>query len=210
MWYRRAVIPRRSSLLAFAASLALAAPLALVADVKDPAGGPQEAHAAVSLLLSLDELTAGASHVVVAKAGERRSVWEDLAGGRRIVTYTRFTIERSIGDAPGQEIEVRTLGGVVGQVGQAVAGDAKFAKGERALLFLTPARGAFVVAGMAQGHFPVRADDKGTLRLAPSPDPGSLLPRRGPVLSAREELVGRTVEEAVSAVERVKRARHGR
>jgi hypothetical protein len=204
------VRPRGFSFTLFAAALSIAAPAALLIDAKAPGGGPPQAQAAVSVLLSLGELVGASTHVVVATAGERRSAWEDLPGGRRIVTYTRFKIERAIGASPGEEIEVRTLGGVVGQVGQAVSGDAKIAKGERALLFLKKADRAFVVAGLAQGHFPVRADAKGTPRLAPSPDAGSLLARRGPAISAREELVGTTIDDAAAAVDRARRARDAR
>jgi len=173
-----------------------------------------EARAAVSVLLSLDELLGASAHVVVVTAGESRSVWEDLPGGRRIVTYTKLQVERSLGGAaPGEAVEVRTLGGVVGSIGQAVEGDAKLAKGERAVVFLAKlakAERAFVVAGLAQGHFPLRADEKGTVRLAPSPKAGSLVPRPGPVISAREELVGASLEDAALRIERARKARDGR
>jgi len=193
----------------FASALSLAAPAALL--LHPGARGVPEAQAAVSVLLSLDELVGASAHVVVATAGDSRSVWEDLPGGRRIVTYTRFQAERSVGGAsPGEAFEVRTLGGVVGSVGQAVAGDAKIAKGERALLFLARADRAFVVAGLAQGHFPLRADDKGTVRLAPSPNAGTLLPRPGPVISAREELVGVSLDDAAQRIERARKARDAR
>jgi hypothetical protein len=202
------VRPRPFSFVVFASALAIAAPAALVSPPVP------EAHAAVSVLLSLNELVSASAHVVVATAGESRSVWEDLPGGRRIVTYTRFQVERSIGGAsPGEAVEVRTLGGVVGSIGQAVTGDAKIAKGERALLFLASlakTEKGFVVAGMAQGHFPLRADAKGTVRLAPSPNAGSLLPRPGPVISAREELVGADLEGAAQRIERARKARDGR
>lgn len=185
--------------------LALAAPTALFLT---PA---PEARAAVSVLLSLDELVAASAHVVVATAGESRSVWEDLPGGRRIVTYTKLQVERSIGGAsPGETIEVRTLGGVVGSIGQAVEGDATMAIGQRAVFFVAKGERSFVVAGRAQGHFPLRADDKGVVRLEPSPRAGKLLSRPGPVISAREELVGASLEDAVSRIERARKARDGR
>jgi hypothetical protein len=209
------VRPRAFSFVVFASALALAAPAALLFNPGAPRGtGVPEARAAVSVLLSLDELLGASAHVVVVKAGESRSVWEDLPGGRRIVTYTTLQVERSLGGAaPGEAVEVRTLGGVVGSIGQAVEGDAKLAKGERAVVFLAKsAKGerTFVVAGLAQGHFPLRADEKGIVRLAPSPKAGSLLPRPGPVISAREELVGASLEDAALRIERARKARHGR
>jgi hypothetical protein len=210
--YRLSVRPRAFSFVVFASALALAAPAALLFNPGAPRGtGVPEARAAVSVLLSLDELLGASAHVVVVTAGESRSVWEDLPGGRRIVTYTKLQVERSLGGAsPGEAVEVRTLGGVVGSIGQAVEGDAKLAKGERAVVFLGKGERAFVVAGLAQGHFPLRADEKGTVRLAPSPKAGSLLPRPGPAISAREELVGASLEDAALRIERARKARDGR
>jgi hypothetical protein len=160
--------------------------------------------------MSMDELVGASTYVVVATAESRHSVWEDLPGGRRIVTYTRLKVERAVVGAPGSEVLVRTLGGVVGSVGQAVSGDARIAKGERALLFLAKNSGALVVAGLAQGHFPVALDQSGKERLRASPDAGTLLPRPGPVISAREALVDKPLEDAVSSVVLAKRARDAR
>jgi hypothetical protein len=64
-----------------------------------------------------------------------------------------------------------------------------------------------VVTGMAQGHYPIVTDDKGAARLAPSPDPGMLVPRRGPAISAHERLVGGKLEDAVALVTRTRKAR---
>lgn len=190
--------------------MALPAALSLDTAGLTVTGGPREAHAAVALLVSMDELVAASTYVVVAQAGERTSVWEDLPGGRRIVTYTRFKVERAVVGSPGSEIMVRTLGGVVGTVGQAVSGEAKIASGERSLLFLAKRDSALVVTALAQGHFPIAVDAKGNERLKASPDAGTLIPRPGPVIAAREELVGALVEDAARAVERTKRARQAR
>jgi hypothetical protein len=151
---------------------------------------------------------AASTYVVVATAGEHRSAWEDLPGGRRIVTYTKVTVERTLLGAPSGEIWVRTLGGAVDKIGQSVEGDARFAPGSRAMLFLMEANGVVVVTGMAQGHYPVVADDQGVARLAPSPDAGLLVPRRGPTISAQERLVGATLDDATAAVQKLGKVRH--
>lgn len=166
-------------------------------------------HAAVSVLLSLEELVDRSSRVVVATPTERRSQWEDLPSGRRIVTYTKLAVERTVVSAGAEEKEiwVRTLGGVVDKIGQSVAGEAQLTIGSRAMLFLAPASGAVVVTGMAQGHFPIVIDDKGAARLGPSPDPGMLVPRRGPTISAHERLVGGKLEDAVALVAQARKAR---
>jgi hypothetical protein len=168
---------------------------------------PPSASASTSRLLTLEELVERSTYVVVATPGERRSFWEDLPSGRRIVTYTRVAIERAVAGAPGTELWVRTLGGAVDKIGQAVPGEAQLAAGARAMLFLAFGGGVVVVTAMAQGHFPIVADDKGTQRLAGSPDTGMLVPRTGPSISARERLVGATVEDAALMVEQLRRAR---
>jgi hypothetical protein len=202
-----------ASVLAIPPALTLAPGSLVSALISAPDGLPGlptgRAEASVSVLLSLDELVAGSTHVVVATAGERRSVWEDLPSGRRIVTYTRLAVERSVAGAPVKEVWVRTLGGVVGRLGQSVAGEAQMPAGSRALLFLAEARGVVVVAGRAQGHYPIKVEADGIAKLAPSLDAGMLVPRRGPTISAREQLVGRALDDAAAVVTAAFRARQG-
>lgn len=204
------MLPRLSPLVRFGAALLVALPAALTLNPEAPTEGPHEARAAVSILMSMSELLAASTYVVVGTTGDHYCVWEDLPGGRRIVTYTRVKIERSVVGSPGSEVFVRTLGGVVGSIGQLVAGDAKFAEGERAVLFLAKNSGALVVAGLAQGHYPITVDAKGKSVLRPSPDAGALIPRRGPVISAQEALVGSPLEDAALVIERAQRARDAR
>jgi hypothetical protein len=192
-----AVMNRRAAVLAFALALFPALTLTVRADVAP-------ANASVSLLVSLDELVATSTHIVVATPVDRRSVWEEVGQSRRIVTYVRLQVHSAVAGAPGSEVWVRTLGGAVGGVGQSVSGEAQLVKGAKALFFLSQVDGAHVVTARAQGHYLVRADGK----LGPSPEAGALLPRRGPVISAREALVGVTIDEAVRTVSRA-RARHG-
>jgi hypothetical protein len=193
---------------ALASALALPAALGLV-----PGAHPFAAHeavAGVSVLVSLEELTAASTHVVVARGVDRHSQWEELGGGRRIVTYTRLRVERSILGEPATELVVRTLGGAVDGIGQSVSGEAQLTLGKPALLFVAQGDGALVVAGMAQGHYPIVEKDKEPPRLGPSPDAGMLLPRRGPTVSAREELVGATLDAAVAAIGRTRKAQDAR
>lgn len=198
---------RRHLLFTFSLALAIAAPALTALNWSAPGDWPASANAAVSVAITLEELTTSSTHIVVATAGDKRSVWEDLPGGRRIVTYTRFHVESSTGTSPGQDIEVRTLGGAVGNIGQLVNGDAKIGKGERALLFLLKtSSGALVVNGLAQGHFPIRADKDGNPKLFASPDAGSIVPRRGPTISVQERLLGLSPQAALALIESVQRA----
>lgn len=195
------------NLRALALSLAVALPAGIAFSPDTPLEGPRPAAASVSVLVSLDNLVQRSTFVVVATAGDKTSVWEDSPTGQHIVTYTKLSIERAVVGSPGAEIWVRTLGGVVNSIGQTVSGEAQLVKGSRSLLFLRKVDAAVVVTAMAQGHFPVLpAEAKGApVRLAPSPDAGTLLPRRGPSISARERLVGVTLDEALAAVKQVSR-----
>lgn len=180
--------------------------------------GPRAAQAAVSVQLSLEELASRAAFVVVATATEQRSQWEELGGSRRIVTYTRLSVDRPVAGQPDGEVWVRTLGGVVGDVGQQVSGDAQLRIGAQAMIFVSRAGSAMVVSGMAQGHYPVVNGEEtarvagapriAVRRLAASPDTGTVLPRTGPAISAREQLVGATLDAACEAVSRAWKASH--
>ncbi|MBK8259493.1 MAG: hypothetical protein IPK82_43405 [Polyangiaceae bacterium] len=195
---------------AFAFALVLtAAPAAVLSTNSlstEPFVGVKSAEASVSVLLSLDELLTASSSVVVGTAVERKSQWEEFPTGKRIVTYTKIKVEKTITGSNSTEVWVRTLGGVVGELGQSVAGEAQIATGSKSVLFLMKRGETTVVAGMAQGHFPVVNDDKGTARLKLSPDAGTQLRPPGPVVIARDQLVGQTLETAVSTITKARKA----
>jgi hypothetical protein len=204
-WY----LPRmraRAALLA----LTVLVPAAAIVSPHASSLGPPPAEAAVSLLVTLDELVQSSTYVVLGTAAEHNSAWEETPSGRRIVTYTRIDVERTVAGDPGTSVWVRTLGGTVGSIGQYVSGEAQITLGSRSLLFLHKEGPLVAVTEMAQGHFPVIADDKGPVRLGASPDAGALLPRRGPSISAREVLVGATIERAVVAVQEARRTHEKR
>ncbi len=202
---------------ALSLALLVSAPFAVGAVGLSPRAlfeGPRSAEAAVAVLVSLGDLVATSTYVVVATASEQRSVWEETPTGRRIVTYTRLAVDRSVAGPPATELWVRTLGGVVEKVGQAVSGEALLTKGARSMLFLAKTDAGLVVTARAQGHYPVieaeMTPDAMAPRLHGSPDAGMLLPRRGPTISAREHLVGLTLEQAVSTVQAAQKAIHAK
>jgi hypothetical protein len=188
---------------------ALLVPTVLIVSPNARSIGPGTAEAAVSVVVSLNELVALSTHVVVAKAIERQSMWEDTPSGRRIVTYTRVDVERAIAGDAGTSVWVRTLGGAVGSTGQSVSGEAVIPLGSRSFLFLLKSGSTFAVAAMAQGHYPI-VEEGAVRRLAGSPDAGTLLLRRGPNIAAREVLVGTTVDKAIQLVEEARRAQKDR
>lgn len=181
-------------------------PPALVLSPEAPLSGVATAGASVSILLGLGELLAPSTYVITGSALDKKCQWEEIGGGRRIVTYTKVQVDTSIVGAPGKTVWIRTLGGAVGDIGQSVSGEAQIATGSRALFFLQKSGDALVVTGMAQGHFPIVADEKGTSRLRPSPDAGVLLAAPGPTISARARLVGKALDAAVTVILEARRA----
>lgn len=191
---------------AFAITSLLLVPAITSLSPDAPHLGPPPAEASVSVLMSLDEMVAASTSVVVGTAAEKKSQWEELAGGKRIVTYTKIKIDRSLAGSAGSEVWVRTLGGAVDKIGQAVSGEAQIATGSKSVLFLMKRGDVTVVTGMAQGHFPVVNDDKGVARLKASPDVGTTLRTPGPVIAARDVLVGQTVDVAVTSITKARKA----
>lgn len=166
-----------------------------------------EAEAAVSIAYTLDELVGDSAQAAIVKAVKRSSKWEVVGGSKRIVTYTLVEIEEQVfGQTKTKTVWVRTLGGAVDKIGQQVAGEAQLHIGKRSLVFLARAQDdAWVVTGMSQGHYPIVAGLKDEpTRLQSSHSLGTILPRRGPSVSAHEELVGVRMSEALVRVREAK------
>jgi hypothetical protein len=155
------------------------------------------ARASVSIQVTWDGLLRESSAAVMATSVETRSVWEN----GRIYTYARLHVDRAIeGDLPvGGEAWVRTMGGVVGKLGQMVDGEAVLTAGQSGLLFLHPGPpGAYVVTARGQGQFPLVQDDpKAPPHLVRSHSAGALLPPSTAPTSplAAEVVHGRAVDD---------------
>ncbi len=152
---------------------------------------PVDARASVSIAITFDTLVKDADAVGVATPVESKSVWE----GGRIYTYTRMQIEQGVAGELGTGAEgwVRTMGGVVGNVGQAVDGEAVFTTGKSSLLFLRKFKsgGTWEVSARAQGQYPVLIDDSQHVRkVIRSSTVGVLLPPRRTVAASATGKVG--------------------
>jgi hypothetical protein len=136
-----------------------------------------DVRASVSIAATWDGLLQESTAAVVTSPIESQSVWE----GGRIYTYTHLRVDRAVaGGLPnGSDVWVRTLGGVVGKIGQIVDGEPVFVPGRSSLVFLHPGPiGAFEVTARGQGQFPVVADDpKVPARVVRSNTVGAILPR---------------------------------
>lgn len=146
---------RRPTLLAAAFAFA-AASLSLGAAML----WPQSAHASTAIALTLPELCDKSDSVVVGIPKSKISRWES----GRIVTYTTVAVDTAVagGSKAGDTITVRTLGGVVDDIGQITHGEAVLSIGKPMMMFLRPMAanpkalaGSLVITGMSQGALPI-------------------------------------------------------
>lgn len=81
------------------------------------------------------------------------------ASGSKIFTETVITVDESYKGAPGSEVRLLQLGGVVDGVQVTVHGSLQWIEGEEVVVFLEPYEGGrYHVAGFSQGKFKVERD----------------------------------------------------
>lgn len=140
--------------------------------------------ASVSVAMTIDDLAKGSSVVIRATPVDQTSAWEN----GRIVTSTRLHVERVIAGSPPStsDVHVQTLGGIVGDIGQAVDGEASFMSrtskaAEASIVFLMPRtegnKTHYVVNGRAQGQLVVVKDVKTSHEIVRLARTGPLVPR---------------------------------
>jgi hypothetical protein len=119
---------------------------------------PTDAEASVMIAVPFDALVKDADAVAVVLPLESKSVWED----GRITTYTRVKVDKGVaGETGASEVWIRTLGGVVGKIGQLVDGEPVLAPSKPSLLFLRRFKAGdnWEVSARAQGQYPVLVDE---------------------------------------------------
>lgn len=72
-----------------------------------------------------------------------------------VLTDTHIEVMNAVKGQVGSVVTVTELGGVVGDIGMAVPGTARFQRGEEAVVFLKNVGGKWRTAGLIQGKFPV-------------------------------------------------------
>ncbi|HWP09697.1 MAG TPA: hypothetical protein VNN72_28340 [Polyangiaceae bacterium] len=162
------------------------------------------AGASTARALTLAELVGKSTSVVVATAVAKRSSWTTIGGARRIVTDTRLKVEELVSgaDPSTTELVVRTLGGVVGEIGQIVEGEAELTIGEQSMTFVTQIDPAFYgVTAMGQGHYPITADTRGRILRQNRQLPALV----GNKATAVATLRGRLVSDGLALVRAVRR-----
>ena len=175
-------------------------------------GAVPRAEASISTAATLEGLVNGSHVVALAEPEESRTEWE----GGRIVTLTHLhVVEKVSGEAP-ESVWVKTLGGMVGTIGQSVEGEPSFTKGVRSLVFLrrTTDKNApdlHVVVSRAQGQYPL-ALEKARWMIRAHSRAGTILPPREnantpsmvlPKVPAMARLQNRPVDEVLGEVRSV-------
>jgi hypothetical protein len=119
-------------------------------------------------------MTQRASHVFHGVVVARKAAWE----GGQIYTSTHVDVLEMVKGQPERQIVVKQLGGVVGNLGMKVAGQASFEVGEEVVLFVKPGINALEVIGMAQGRYQVQVDPVSKLKLVGRDLSGLVFARR--------------------------------
>lgn len=121
-------------------------PLALLAAISTLASATVVVHE------TLDELAKRVPLIARGRVTRSMASWDD--GKRTIWTWTELAITDPIKGKPGAVVMIKSEGGEVEGIGQAVSGAATFREGEDCVVFLSPAPGekdTYMVAGMAGG-----------------------------------------------------------
>lgn len=112
---------------------------------------PSSGSATVMTKLSLEDMTARADQVLMGRVEQVSSRMLPGHDGL-IVTEVQIRCTRSIrGTKEGALVQVRHLGGTVGELGQKVFGEASYQVGEDVVLLAESREGALYAVGMAQG-----------------------------------------------------------
>lgn len=155
--------------------------------------------------LTLDELVAQSTDIVRASRVSKSSHYDDY---NQIVTDYVFSVSHKIKGRKvvGTTLIVRSLGGVVGELGMHVAGEPQFEQGQEYLLFLRGFRNHHRAVGMTQGVMPV-AKLKGVSTVFPGGAGASLVqPIGGKLKTAKAALTAPTKTRGlVSRIKRIER-----
>jgi hypothetical protein len=142
------------------------------------------AHATLSRAMDLAELVREAEVIALVQVASQ-SARRDTHG--RIVTDVAMDVLEPVKGSPGSRFVLVRLGGEIGDVGMAIAGETSFVDGRRYVIFARPsAMGpapsgpAFRPVGMSQGVMLVEPDENGGVQVLPGGGGLSLVdPRTG-------------------------------
>lgn len=118
---------------------------------------PGSAKATLADALTMGELVQRADRIALVRVLSQATEYDSRG---RIVTRVRVRVEEGLLAAnAGDELDVVSLGGIIGDLGMQIAGEPSFEDGERALVFVRHINGIYRPIGMSQGVFPVTDGD---------------------------------------------------
>jgi hypothetical protein len=107
--------------------------------------------------MSMEQLTQASSDIVQARVVNQVSEWN--AAHTQIVTLTTLAVAQTLKGNTPSTVQVRQLGGTVGNLTVSVPGAVAFRPQGEYVLFLEPAGGSdYHVVGMTQGAYPIYQD----------------------------------------------------
>ncbi|HEX6085354.1 MAG TPA: hypothetical protein VF266_12565 [Thermoanaerobaculia bacterium] len=127
---------------------------------------PVTASATITRAVDFDEKVEHAASIVVGKCVAQESRWD--ATKNWILTYSTFTVEKTLKGQPTQQITIVTPGGTVGNLTQDVIGVPKFQQGEENVVFVRNSQAGPTVLYLEQGNYKVRKDDRGDRLVEPA------------------------------------------
>ena len=137
-------------------ALAFAAVLALT---------PIAAEATISRAVQFDEKVEKAQSIIVGRIVSQESSWD--ANRQRILTYSKFRIEKTLKGEPAQEITIVTPGGTVGDIAQDYVSVPRFNPGDERVVFVRDTRIGPTVLFFDQGAYRIDQDGNGERVVTP-------------------------------------------
>jgi hypothetical protein len=127
---------------------------------------PVSARATISRAIDFEEKVEHAASIVMGKCVAQESRWDGTKNW--ILTYSTFTVEKTLKGQPAQQITLVTPGGTVGNLTQEVIGVPKFREGEEHVVFVRNSQAGPTVLYLEQGDYKVRKDDRGDRIVEPT------------------------------------------
>lgn len=169
---------RLRSVLAFTAAVALM---------------PVAAEATIARAVKFDEKVEQAAAIVLGRVVSQQSSWD--AGRQRILTYSKFQIEKTMKGFPSQEITIVTPGGTVDDIAQDFVGVPRFRPGDEHVVFVRNTRVGPTVLFLDQGAYRVEKDSRGDRIVRPLDSNAVLVDtQRGKAVSPEEPRLLRDFE----------------
>jgi hypothetical protein len=126
---------------------------------------PLAAHASLARAASFDDKVDNAAQIVVGKCVRQHAEWD--AAHRWILTYSTFTVEKTLKGMPVSEVTVVIPGGAVGDIHQDTVGMPAFREGQENVVFVRNTRVGPTVLYFEQGAYDVLTDAKGNRVVQP-------------------------------------------